>query len=402
MTPYLRRLPQATLHLMAFGWSGAVLMTLAAWMTLPLPFWLLALAYLLPALLRPRGAGLSIVAALLVAAATSLLMPLGYVFFAILILLAESARALTLSRHPSLTFLRIEQKRGLALLLLVALLRAIVGRPDVWLILLLAVLYLIGAFVGLPMVQLQASGETNVGSARPGLRLALLIGLVSAVLAGLIGVLRFAVEQGVFAFLQPLFGWIFTPIAYVLGYVVQFFLGLLPRRPPPVLKELKHPVKATAPHFKQHAYSAAYLHHLDIFVIIASVLVLALIVYLLYRRQQLREMAESPDVNAPRSEADLSREAVTRRRRAADYGEGARRLVRRTVGVHVHGKKLPPGTTVRSYARSQGWEEEWLATYEHARYGFLEPFPESKARAFIASFVRRFGGRGRRGKDSRN
>ncbi len=398
MTSYMRRVPQASLHLMAFGWSAAVLATLTAWMTLPMPLWLLPLAYLLPALARPRNGALSIAVTVLVAAASALFVPFGELFFTVLVLLAQSTRALTLSRYASVTFLRSEQKRGMALLLLVVLARAIVGRPSAWLIGLFAVLYLLGALAGLPLAQSREAGGNQIEGAQTGLRLSLALTLVATVIASIIGLLRLAVEHRAFAFLQPILVWLFKPIAYVLGYVVQFFVGfLLGHRSLPrnTNTRLRNPTL----HFPQHAQSTAFRADIEIALIIVAALVVARVIFWLYRRQKAKEVKELPDVNAPHPGENVPSWPVRQRSRAVDYGEGARRLVRRTVGMHVRDKHLPPGTTARSYARDQGWEEEWLYTYEHARYGFAQPLPESKARAFVASFQRRFRMRKLRGKD---
>ncbi len=399
MSRHLHWAPRLSQHLMAFGWSAALLATLASLIVLPVPFWLLALAYLLPALLRQAAPRLSILAAALVAASSALLVPPTDIFFAALLLLAQSARPLTLSRQPSVTFLRIEQKRGMALLLLVVLMRAAAGRPSAWLIALCAVLYLVGALGGLPLAHSRESGDAQPSSASHGLRISLVIGAGAAVIAAVIGAIRLAAAHHLFDFLQPLFAAIFRPIAYVLGLVVQFFIGLLLRRKPHIPPQKEKHTKPQAPHFAQHTYSAGFLHHLEFVLAIAAVLVLALVVYMLYRRLEMQEAEETGDPNAPGPGDDLAREAVRRRRGAADYGEGARRMVRRTVGIHLHGRPLPPGTTARGWAKSQGWEDELLAAYEHARYGFVEPFPESKARAFVSSFVRRFGRRGPRSQD---
>ncbi len=396
MNSDLQRLPRLSLHLMAFGWSSAILITLATWPGIPVPYWLFPLAYLLPALVRPRGNGLSIVAALLAAAVSALVVPVQDLFFAVILLLLQSTRALTLPRQATVSFLRVEQKRGMALLLLVVLARALVGRPSAWLIALCALLYLVGALVGLPLAHSREAGDARPASAQPGLRLSLAITGVAAVIAAIIGAVRIAAQHHLFDFLQPALAAVFQPIAYVLGYVVQFFIGLLLQRKPKLPSQGKSNLKGNQPHFPHRAHSAAFMHHLEIALIVLAVLVVLLVVYLLYRRGQVEEPEQQPDTNLPGQDEDLGRSAVPRRRRAGDYGEGARRLVRRTVGLHVRTQPLPPGTTARRFARSQGWEDAWLATYEHARYGFTEPFPETKARAFVAAFVRRFGRRGRR------
>jgi len=399
MSRHLNWAPRLSQHLMAFGWSAALLTTLASWIVLPVPFWLLALAYLLPALLRGRLPRLSILAAALIAASSALLMPATDIFFAALLLLMQSARPLTLSRQPSVTFLRIEQKRGMALLLLVVLGRAVVGRPSAWLIALCAVLYLIGALGGLPLAHSRESGDAQPSTASHGLRMSLVIGGGAAVVAAVIGAVRLAAAHHAFDFLEPLFAAVFRPIAYVLGIVVQFLIGLFLGRRPHIPPQQQRRTKPQPPHFAQHPYTASFLHHLEFVLVIAAVLVLAGIVYLLYRRLEVEEAEEAQDPNAPGAGDDVTRAAVRARRGGVDYGEGARRVVRRTVGLHLRGKPLPPGTTARGWARSQGWEDELLATYEHARYGFVEPFPESKARAFVTAFIRRFGRRGRRAQD---
>jgi hypothetical protein len=393
---YLSRVPRLSLHLMAFGWSSAVLYTLAAWPAVNVPFWLFALAYLLPALLRPRGNRLSIVAAVVVAAASALVVQSGNLFFAIIFLLLQSTRALTLPQQATVAFLRVEQRRGMIILLLVVLARALVGRPSPWLIGLSVALYLVGALAGLPLAHSREAGDTRPGSARPGLRISVAIAAVAAVIAAIIGAVRFAAQHHVFDFLQPVLAAIFKPIAYVIGYVVQFFVGLILGHHPKLPKQQKSKIHTPQPRLPQRTHSAVFMHRLDIILIVLAVLVIAAIVYLLYRRLQVREIAESPDANLPGKEEDIVRSAV-QRRHAPDYGEGARRMVRRTVGLHVRRHDLPPGTTARSYARSQGWDDEWVATYEHARYGFVEPFPEQKAREFVAAFIRRFGRRRRRG-----
>ncbi len=397
MNTYLSRVPRLSLHLMAFGWTSAVLYTLAAWPGVNVPFWLFALAYLLPALARPRGSGLSIAAAVVVAASSALLVSTGNLFFAVVFLLLQSARALTLSQHATVTFLRAEQKRGMPILLLVVLARALVGQPSPWLIGLSVVLYLVGALAGLPLAHSREAGDARPGSAQPGLRISGVIAAVAAVIAAIIGAVRFAAQHHVFDFLQPLLVAIFKPIAYVIGYIVQFFVGLFLGHHPRLANQNKSKIHSVQPRFPHRTYSTVFMHRFDIALIVLGVLLLVALVYLLYRRLQVREIAESPDANLPGQEEDVVRSGVQRRRHAPDYGEGARRMVRQAVGLHVRRHDLPPCTTARSYARSQGWDEEWVATYEHARYGFVEPFPEQKAREFVAAFIRRFGRRGHRG-----
>ena len=398
MSRYVRRLPAASLHLMAFGWSAAVIVTLTALIRQPLPPVLLVLAYLLPALLRPRSPGLGVAAAVVVAAASALFVPLADVFFTVLFLLAQSARPLTLSRHPTVTFLRQEQRRGLALILLTVLVRAVAGRPDIWLLALLVLVYLAGALVGLPLAHSQEASAGSLTEAKPGLQTGLVIGGAAAVLAAIIGAVHLAVQAHAFDFLGPVFAWLFQPIAYVVGYIVQFFVGaLLGHRAhlPPQQKQSARPGPLHIPH---HHYSHAFMQHLEIAVIAIAVILVATIIYWLYRRQQVREAADLQDPNAPAG-GTLERGAAPRPRRGEDYGEGARRIVRRTVGLHLRGQAIPPGMTVRGYGRDRGWDEDLIQAYEHARYGFVDPFPESKAHAFVAGFVRRFGRRGRTGKD---
>ena len=399
MSTCLHRVPRLSLHLMAFGWSAAILVTVASLIRLPVPIWLFALAYLLPALARQRSDRLSILAAVIVAALAALVVPPESLFFAILLLLLQSARPLTLSHQATVSFLRIEQRRGISLLLLVVLARAIAGRPSAWLIALCALLYLVGALAGLPVAHSREAGDTRPQTAKLGLQLSLVITAVAAVISAIIGVVRLAAEHHVFDFLGPILAAVFKPIAYVLGYVVQFFVGLLLRRRPKLPKQGKNQLKPQSPHFPQHAHSAAVMQHLEIVLIVVAAAVLVLLVYLLYRRVQAQEPDQAPDPNAPAPGEELARNRALRRRRNADYGEGARRMVRRTVGLHVRGQPLPPGTTARNWAKSQAWDDELLATYEHARYGFVEPFPESKARAFVVSFQQRFRSRNPRRKD---
>ena len=296
-----------------------------------------------------------------------------------------------------MTFLRAEQKRGMPILLLVVLARALVGQPSPWLIGLSVVLYLVGALAGLPLAHSREAGDARPGSAQPGLRISGVIAAVAAVIAAIIGAVRFAAQHHVFDFLQPLLVAIFKPIAYVIGYIVQFFVGLFLGHHPRLANQNKSKIHSVQPRFPHRTYSTVFMHRFDIALIVLGVLLLVALVYLLYRRLQVREIAESPDANLPGQEEDVVRSGVQRRRHAPDYGEGARRMVRQAVGLHVRRHDLPPCTTARSYARSQGWDEEWVATYEHARYGFVEPFPEQKAREFVAAFIRRFGRRGHRG-----
>ena len=251
---------------------------------------------------------------------------------------------------------------------------------------------------GLPLAHSREAGDTRPQTARPGLQLSLVITGVAAVIAAIIGTVRLAIEHHVFAFLGPILTAVFKPIAYVLGYVVQFFVGLLLRHRPILPKQNKNQQKSQAPHFRHPVRSAAFMHHLEIALIVLAAAVLVLALYLLYRRVQVQEAEQAPDPNAPAPGEELTRDRALRRRRSTDYGEGARRMVRHTVGLHVRGQPLPPGTTARSWAKRQGWDDDLLASYEHARYGFVEPFPESKARAFVEAFVRRFGRRRRRTK----
>ncbi len=399
MSAYLHRVPRLSLHLMAFGWSAAILVTAASLLRLPVPFWLFVLAYVLPALTRQRSERLSILAAVVTAALSALVVPAAILFFAILVLLLQSVRPLTLSRQATVSVLRIEQQRGMTLLLLVVLTRAIVGRPSAWLIALCALLYLVGALAGLPLAHSREAGDPHPQTAKPGLQLSLVITGVAAVIAAIIDALRVAIEHHVFDFLGPILTVVLKPIAFVLGYVVQFFAGLLLRHRPKLPKQGKNQLKPPSPHLLQHAHSVAFMHHVEIVLIVLAAAVLLLLLYLLYRRVQVHEPEETPDPNAPAPGEELARDTALRRRRSADYGEGARRMVRRTVGLHVRGKSLPPGMTARNWAKRQGWDDEILATYEHARYGFVEPFPESKARAFVASFQQRFRRRNSRRKD---
>ncbi len=397
MKAWINRPAQLSLHLMAFGWSAAMLATFSAVIRLPLPFWLLLPAYLLPGLLRRRSAALAVAAALLVAAAAALYVPLNDLFFAALVLLAESARALTLTPHPGVTFLRVEQRRGLALLLLAVLVRAMLGRPDIMVLALFALIYLLGA-LGIPVALSREAGDRAAERARPGLRVALLVSGVSAAIALVIGALHYAAMHRAFAFLEPLFTQIFKLVAYVIGYVLAFLLGLVAgqghyRR----IQPFKRP-KSGGRHPVQPLFHGAHHPSLWLAAIILGAVVL-LLAYLLYRHQAAREVPEGPDPNALKAGEDLAYQRLRPGRGTPDFGTGARRLVRRAVGLHVRGEDLPPNTTARAYARQEGWEAEWLQTYEHARYGFVEPFPEDKARAFVAAFLRRFRRRTTRRRD---
>ena len=397
MTGEENRPARLSLHLMASGWSAALLVTFTALIRLQLPFWLLLPAYLLPALLRRRSPALAVAAALLVAATAAFYLPLSDLFFAALVLLAQSARALTLSRHPGVTFLRVEQRRGLALVLLAVLGRAMLGRPDIMVLALFALIYLVGA-LGLPLALSREAGDRAAERARPGLRVGLLIGGVSAAIALVIGALHYAAMHRAFAFFGPLFTQVFKLVAYVIGYVLEFVLGLVAGQGHYRHFQLpKHP-KSGAHHPGQPLLHGAHHPSLWLAAIILGAIVL-LLAFLLYRRQTLREAPEGLDPNALQPGEDLARQRLRPERRRQDFGAGARRLVRRTVGLHVRGEDLPPGTTARAYARQEGWEAEWLQTYEHARYGFVEPFPEDKARAFVAAFLHRFRRRAARRRD---
>ncbi len=379
MNTYLSRVPRLSLHLMAFGWSSAAILTLAAWMTVPLPFWILVLAYLLPAIVRPRGAGLGVAAALVVAAASAFLVPLGDLIFAALLLLAESARALTLSRLASVNFLRIEQRRGMALVLLTVLLRAIVGSPNIWLIALCAAVYLVGALVGLPLAQsAENAGHSadHLATALPGLQLLGPLVVLGGLMGGVVALGHMLAAAGWFDWLWS-FLWILLPLGYVAAWLIRTLPHIL--RPP-----RQRPIKV---HHLLHLHArVAHGTTAQVALAIAAMLLLVGTFYLAYGRYRRGESTTAaPLGSAQNPGASRSRLAT---HGAPDYGRGARRRVRLAMRRHVVRKRLPPGITVRQYAEREGLPEEILRDYEHARYAFTRSFAMNEARAFVAALAR--------------
>jgi len=396
VTARLERLPELCFELMAFGWSAGALFVLAGVARVPIAPWLLLLGYAVPALLKRFGAVWPVLGVLAVVVLAAVLVPAGDIAPAALIVLLQGARPILLRRGAPLSAMRLERSRGMTVLLLAALVQAILGRPDVWGLALFGAVFLAGALVGLPLAQGRAAGDPDYRRQLVhGLRLSGLVALLAAVLAVLIGVGRLLVHSGALDGLGAAVVWVLTPVSYVVGYIVGLLQRLLLRHHPKpnVLSPTKPAVKRG---IKAHAASAVLLQH-ELWILIGIGLALVLVVlYLLYRRRRQEELLESPDANAPGGQDELRRASTAPRRGDGDYGAGARRIVRQAAGRHVHGRALPPATTARALAQAEGWPEDLLATYEHARYAFERPLPVSRARAFVAGLARFMGRRRRR------
>lgn len=383
MNAYLHRLPRLSLHLMAFSWSGAVAVAVLSLRHFPLSFWLLAFAYVLPALGRTRSTAFGMLGFLLSIVAAALgtqawLQPLPTV-----LMVGVSLRAVTVPTHASLSAMRREYVMGLAALILAAMLRALTS-GGICPIALLAVAFLLGAFTGLPLALSQAVtvSEDTLAEALPGLRFSGAILLFAGILSGLVGLGHFLVQRHALGWIGNLI-WILWPLAYVASLFTSVLRNLIPshlRPPPPILKMPSGPAR--------HYLAEGVLQQLVLpgiaFVILAGLLIL---LYVVWRRMETCEDQAVPQKNAAR----LATDTLVTPRQSRDYGEGPRRMVRRAVARHIQPKKVRSSTTARQIAKREGWPEEMLLSYEHARYAFNRSFDKTEARAFLDTLASHLG-----------
>jgi len=387
------------LHLMGFGWAAAVLLACAGYEFYGLPLWLLVLAYVPPALSRRRLPVLAVLLVLPGMCLAPLAVPssaganvVPFTLLAIAASLLTSTRALTLSRGAGVYALRRERAVGLPLVALAALAQGIIGRPALGPMALCAALYVVGALLGLPLAQARASGDSASG--RRLLRsfaLSGLIALLSGAIAGLIEVVHLLVRSGTLRPFGAAWQALLAPLGWVVGGLAAGLGRLRPSRAPRVPSHT--PLRAGS----VPRAPAVLVDAVELAILAGALLSVLLLIYFLYRRQREREPEELPDANASDTSAHVLRGRIPTQRPAADYGLGARRLVRRAVGRHVERRNLPPATTARALAREEGWTGDLLATYEHARYAFAQPLTMTAAQHFLRSFGRLFARRaGRR------
>ncbi len=380
MRRLIRTLSWMALQLMAFGWSGALAIAVGDLAHLQVGIWPLALGYLLPAVGRRRSGWLGFPALVLPALIAALLPIVPGSPAAAFLILLPGVRAVTVSREPWLSTLREEHRIGLSVIVLAALVAAAWGEASPWPLALLALIFLVGAWFGLPLAQAAAdAGEdpANLRKAAATMRVPAVALGTAAAMALLIAIGHELLLWLPAAWVKDLL-WVLWPFAYLASLVITGVRGTGLRLRFPSLPKGHRLI------LPSHDAVAPFFAHLIGPAAVLGLLALLALLYHLYRWSLRRADQKAPPPNTP---AD-SHPAIGRTPRQLDFGRGPRGLVRRAVGRHLLHRRLPAGTTVRQVARQEGWPSELLQEYEHARYALRRPYALERARSFVLGFRR--------------
>lgn len=367
-------------------WVVPAAWAISTWLGAAIPLLALFVGFAIPALLRRRSltaAAIGGVAAIVIAAMG---LPPNVNVSAAALTLLPTAYIIALPREVMHWSLRAEFRRGMIIWLLIGIVRSILGSPADAPLAVMAFIFVSLGLVGLPLLHSRSAlgaGPHAFHRARPGLNLSLLVLAASAGIALLIVGLRVLLSGPRLASLVQLLFTLLTPLAYLIVVPVANFVShvyLHARKPP----NLPPPTKVLITGNNQ-----SLGHNTEILAVVFGIITLLAIATAAVLVARLRREA-LPLGNRPTSADDVIYEALTgSARRRLDLGAGARRIVRAAVWRHLRHTQRgqpPPTLTARQLAKQEGWDQEALERYEHARYQMNRHFDESMAQRFLHIF----------------